>query len=176
MKLFYPVHPLKGRNCNYQCIILTLLHFFFTSSAGTVIFHTNVTATIHRSSLLLPFLKSSLLLLKFQTRTRTSRKRCHVIWQTDTNVAQETAASIYSSQHPVKCFPWHCLLQNISHLFSFSKSSISPPLVSTLFLSIFSAQQILSLNYSPGFSLKSFISRNHNTHSSTLKMEATGAS
>jgi len=27
--LFYPVHPLKGRNCNYQCIILTLLHFFY---------------------------------------------------------------------------------------------------------------------------------------------------
>ena len=116
-----------------------------------MIFHTNVTATIHRSSLLLPFLKSSLLLLKFQTRTRTSRKRCHVIWQTDTNVAQETAASIYSSQHPVKCFPWHCLLpisssqNHQSHLLWYWH----------FFLSLFSAQQILSLNYSPGFSLKS---------------------
>ena len=84
--------------------------FFFTSSAGTVIFHTNVIATIWRSSLFLPFLKSSLLLLKFQTRTHTSSKWRHVIWQTVNNAAQETAASKCSSQHSVRCFPWHYLL------------------------------------------------------------------
>lgn len=93
----------------------------------TAIFHTNIITTIHRSSLFLPLIKSSLLVLKFQTRTHTSRKWYQVIWQTDTNVAKETAASICSSQHPVKCFPWHCLPQNTSHLFSFLKSSISPP-------------------------------------------------
>jgi len=57
-----------------------------------------------------PFLKSLLWLLKFQTRTHIFRKWCHVIWQTDTNVAQETAASIYSSQPQVKCVPCHCLI------------------------------------------------------------------
>ena len=168
--------PTERKKLQLSVYHFNTITFFCTSSAQTVIFHTNVIATICRSSQFLPFLQSSLLLLKFQTRTHTSRKWCHVIWQTDTNVAQETAASICSSQHTIQCFPWHCLLQNISHLFSFLKSLISPHLLSTLFYPFFSAQQISWLNYSPGFSLKSSISRNHDTHSSTLKMEANGMS
>jgi len=129
--------PTERKKLQLSVYHFNTITFFCTSSAQTVIFHTNVIATTCRSSQFLPFLQSSLLLLKFQTRTHTSRKWCHVIWQTDTNVAQETAASICSSQHPIQCFPWHCLLQNISHLFSFLKSLISPHLLSTLFYPFF---------------------------------------
>lgn len=130
--------PAERKQLQLSVYHFNIITFFFTSSAETVIFHTNVIATTRRSSLFLPFLKSSLLFLNFKLgHTHTSRKWCHVIWQTDTNVAQETAVSVCSSQHPVKCFPWHCLLQNISHLFSFLKSLFSLPLVLTHFLSFF---------------------------------------
>lgn len=72
--------PTDRKQLQLSVYHFNIITFFFISRAGTVIFHTNVIATTWRSSLFPPFLKSSFLLLKFPTRTHTSRKWRHVIW------------------------------------------------------------------------------------------------
>lgn len=116
--LFYPVHPVKGNNCNYQCIILTLLCFL--QEMQELQFFIQISLLPQKdpycfflSLQVLPFFTPLLVLLKFQTRTHISRMWWHVIWQIDTNVAQATATSTHSSQHQVRRFPWHCLLPKL---------------------------------------------------------------
>jgi hypothetical protein len=79
---------------------------------------------------------------------------CRVIWQIDTNVAQEIDAPIYSSQNQAKYFPWHFLLQNVSYLFSFLKLLFLPTFSSKAFFLIpfiLSPQPVSWLTYRPWF-------------------------